>query len=184
MPGLQQLYVLDSLARFLLKKSFDESVSRPASRKPIPAPDDERHEVIRKLILARVGPESIGGDIREAPLELIRSTADSAIFLIVEQYYMFRDRGLDEPDAVRALNESQTATLAIIGQELPMMNHPATLIAFEYRNGRHPASRRHLVCGILPPAVFHALDVADATKPTDELWMSFVARFQIFEVTE
>jgi hypothetical protein len=85
---------------------------------------------MRKLILARVGAESIGCDINDAPLELIRSTVDSAIFLIVEQYYMFRDRGLDEHDAVRALNESQAATLAIIAQKLPMMNHPATL--FQY----------------------------------------------------
>ncbi len=108
----------------------DESVSRPASKKPIPAPDDERHEFIRKLILARVGPEAIGCDIREAPLELILSTADSAVFLTVEEYYMFRDRGLSEQDAVKELNEYQTKTLAVIGQELPLMKHPATL--FDY----------------------------------------------------
>jgi hypothetical protein len=108
----------------------DVPLSKAENRKPIPASDRERHEFIRKLILARVGPESIGGDIREAPLQLILSSADSAIFIIVEQYYMFRDSGLGEHEAVKALNESQAKTLALIGQELPRINYPATL--FQY----------------------------------------------------
>jgi hypothetical protein len=108
----------------------DVSGSTAAKAKSIPAPDNERHQLIRRLILARVGPKYIGCDINEAPLKLILSTADSAIFLIVEQYFMFRDSGLDEHDAVRALNESQAATLALIGQELPLLNHPATLFAY------------------------------------------------------
>jgi hypothetical protein len=98
--------------------------------KPIPAPDDQRHELIRRMIVSRVGAEAVGGDINEAPLELILSTADSAIFIIVEQYYMFRDRGLDHVAAVKALNESQAATLALIGQQLPLLSYSATL--FQY----------------------------------------------------
>jgi len=128
----EELGIMPYGAALIPLKNFAFSyMEREAGRRrPIPAPDDERHEVIRKLILARVGPESIGCDIHDAPLELILSSADSAIFIIVEQYYMFQDRGLDEHDAVRALNESQAATLAIIGQELPLMRHPATL--FQY----------------------------------------------------
>jgi hypothetical protein len=99
-------------------------------RKPIPAPDDERHELIRKMILRRVGADFLGCDIHKAPLELILSTADSAIFIIVEQYYIFRDRGLTEEAAVKELNKSQANTLALMGQDLPLIRHPATL--FEY----------------------------------------------------
>ena len=98
--------------------------------KPIPAPDDERHEFIRQMILHRVGPDFIAGDIHEVPLELILGTADSAIFIIVETYYMFRDRGLTEPDAIQQLNDYQATNLALVGQDLPMMKYPATL--FEY----------------------------------------------------
>jgi hypothetical protein len=98
--------------------------------KPIPAADDQRHELIRRMIVSRVGAEAVGGDINEVPLELILSTADSAIFIIVEQYYMFRDRGLDEVAAVKALNESQATTLALIGQQLPFLSYAATL--FQY----------------------------------------------------
>lgn len=82
------------------------------------------------MIVSRVGPEAVGGDINEAPLELILSTADSAIFIIVETYYMFRDRGLTEPDAIQQLNDYQSTILALIDQELPIIKYPATF--FEY----------------------------------------------------
>ena len=43
---------------------------------------------------------------------------------------MFRDRGLDEPNAIQQLNDYQADSLALVGQRLPMMKYPATL--FEY----------------------------------------------------
>jgi hypothetical protein len=124
-----------------LAESFEDTLYRlykpagprqpPATNpKPIPAPDDERHELIRQLILHRVGAESIGCDIHDLSLELVLGTVDSAIFIIVEQYYMFRDRGLSEQAAVKALNDSQVTTLAVVGHELPLLSHPATL--FQY----------------------------------------------------
>lgn len=137
------LWTKDSLVVRPLMESFEntlyklykpappaQAASVPPRPKPIPAPDDQRHELIRRMILCRVGPDEIGGDIHDVPLELILGTIDSAIFIIVEQYYMFRDRGLDEPSAVRALNESQATTLALVGQELTLLKHPATL--FQY----------------------------------------------------
>jgi hypothetical protein len=124
-----------------LMKSFEDTLYKlykpapPPPRptpvaKPIPAPDDQRHDLIRRLIVTRVGQEAVGGDINEAPLELILSTVDSAIFIIVETYYMFRDRGLTEADAIQQLNDYQANSLALVGQKLPIMKYPATL--FEY----------------------------------------------------
>jgi hypothetical protein len=134
------LWTKDGLVVGPLMKSFEDTLYKlykaaPPPRptpipKPIPAPDDQRHELIRRMIVSRVGQEAVGGDINEAPLELILSTADSAIFIIVETYYTFRDRGLTEPDAIQQLNDYQADSLALVGENLPMMKYPATL--FEY----------------------------------------------------
>jgi hypothetical protein len=105
-------------------------VSERTAKRPIPATEDQRHQFIRELILHRIGAEFIGQCIDDVPLELILASLDSAIFIIIEQYYMFRERGLGEHDAVRALNESQSTTLALVEQELPMLSYPATL--FQY----------------------------------------------------
>jgi len=47
------------------------------NKKQIPAPDNE---LIRELILRRVGEDSIGGPIDELPADLLLSTADAAQF--------------------------------------------------------------------------------------------------------
>jgi hypothetical protein len=100
------------------------------NKKPIPAPDNERYELIRQLILRRVGADSIGGPIDELPTDLLLSTADSAVLLIVEQFYILREQGMTDELAIKTLNEAQATTLYLVGQNLPLIDHPATL--FEY----------------------------------------------------
>ena len=126
--------LIDQLARAVSRKirlkmgiEIEDVVG---NKKQIPAPDNERYELIRQLILRRVGAASIGGPIDELPADLLLSTADAAVLLIVEQFYILREQGMTDEAAIKALNETQAATLSLVGQNLPLIGHPATL--FEY----------------------------------------------------
>ena len=50
--------------------------------------------------------------------------------MIVEQFYILREQGMTDEATIKALNETQAATLSLVGQNLPLIGHPATL--FEY----------------------------------------------------
>src|SRR5438105_7601554 len=108
------------------------------SKKRIPAPDDERERLIRRLIRHRIEnypalpaeSNPSAAEIEELPTFLLMSTADSAILLIVEQFHQLREGGMTESDAITAINKLQAHALSLTGQSLPILTRPTTLFGY------------------------------------------------------
>jgi len=105
------------------------------AKKPIPAPDQERHPLVRNLIRHRLQSEPLGQEPipsnidmeRLLPAEFLKQTSEFSILYIAEQYYGVRDNSSDEATAIQRLNEMHTAYLSRGGLALPAMEPPFTL---------------------------------------------------------
>jgi hypothetical protein len=142
------LWTKDGLVVGPLMKSFEDtlyklykpapparSVSPPLPQKPIPAPDGQRHHLVRRLIHHRLSSEPVPGiptpslqQLQEdLPVEMLKQTSEFGILYIAEQYYGVRDTCSDEASAVQKLNELHSASFSLAGVSLPMMTSPFTL---------------------------------------------------------
>ena len=106
----------------------------PPTRKPIPAPQDQRYDLVRKLIHHRLSTNVVPGVPipsvqqlqRDVPIELLKQTSEFTVLYITEQYYGVRDR-YDEASAVQTLNELHSDYLSVTGFSLPRVTPPFTL---------------------------------------------------------
>lgn len=135
----------------VLAKSFEDTlyklykpvaparpVSPPLPKKPIPAPDELRYHLVRRLIHHRLSSEPDPGiptpsvhELEEdLPVEMLKQTSEFGILYIAEQYYEFRDVCPDEASAVQKLNELHSASFSLAGVSLPMMTPPFTLSGY------------------------------------------------------
>jgi len=125
----------DTLYRLYKPAPLARSVSPPLPQKPIPAPNDQRHHLVRTLIHHRLSSEPVPGvptpsvqQLQEdLPVEMLKQTSEFGILYIAEQYYGVRDTCPDEASAVKKLNELHSASFSLAGVSLPMMTAPFTL---------------------------------------------------------
>jgi hypothetical protein len=138
----------DKLVVPILVGSFEETLYKlykPAPRarhtreqsapKPIPAPDDERLDLVRRLIHYRISGEVID-DIpaavtqqleRELPADVLTQTSEYTILLLAEQCFQLLRGGAEYSSAIRTLNETHSAALTAADIHLPIMDAPYTI---------------------------------------------------------
>jgi hypothetical protein len=99
--------------------------------KPIPGPDDERHQVIRRIIGDRLSVgDPILDHLDELPIPMLKLTAEAAILFIVEQFLTLFVENAKEQQVVRVLNEMHSKALAAGGQNLPIFGGARTLAEY------------------------------------------------------
>jgi len=142
------LWTKEGLVVASLMKSFEDTLYKlykpapparatppPLATKPIPAPNDQRHDLVRRLIHHRLSSEPVPGistpsvqQLQEdLPVEMLKQTSEFGILYIAEQYYGVRDTCSDDASAVQKLNEVHSNYFSGAGLSLPMMTAPFTL---------------------------------------------------------
>ena len=103
-------------------------------KKPIPGPDNQRRALIEQIIRHRLGDDDpICAELPDIPFPHLKLTAEAAILFIVEQFltlFITNVADATEQNIVKILNEMHAGGLSMGGQDLPLLNRPATL--FEY----------------------------------------------------
>ena len=139
----------DKLVVPVLVRSFEDTLYKlykpapPArlapeqpQRKPIPAPNEERHQLVRELIHYRLSSEPVAGipapSVQqledELPVEVLKQTSEFTILLIAEQCFQLLRAGWEYPAAIRKLNELHAERFAAAGVPLlPTMPPPYTI---------------------------------------------------------
>lgn len=133
-----------------LMKSFEDTLyklykpappARPAAeqpqRKAIPAPSDERLDLVRRLINHRLSSEPIPGIPAptvqqledDLTVEVLKQTSEFTILLIAEQCFQLLRAGTEYSLAIRGLNQQHCERLAAAGvpRSLPLMSAPYTI---------------------------------------------------------
>ncbi len=128
----------DTLYKLYKPAPSARAAASPPTRKPIPAPNDQRHDLVRSLIRHRLSSEPVAGiaapsleQLRDdLPVEMLKQTSEFAILYIVEQFFQIRDTCVDEATAVRRLNELHSGHFSQAGLSLPMITPPFTLARY------------------------------------------------------
>lgn len=107
----------------------------PLSDRPMPAPDDERYDLVRRLIHRRLSSTPVSGIStpsveqleHDLPVEVLKQTCEFAILLLYEQFDGVLKTCSDHASAVQKLNEMHSAHFSLAGISLPAMQPPFTL---------------------------------------------------------
>lgn len=129
---------LDGMLLMVLIKPFFGQISDLLDpfpeKKPIPAPDPERHWLVRKLILHRLQSQPLCASadtdrqhIENLPIEVLKQTCEFSILIITEQYHGLLDGCGDEATSIELLNKMHADNLSLGGLKLPVMDPPFTL---------------------------------------------------------
>ena len=108
-------------------------------KKRIPAPQQEREALVRRLYRHRcetdpsmqLMAQMTGQDPMDVPTEmLMMGSTETTILTICEQFYTMLDQGCTEEFAVKTLNDMHASMLSMAGEHLPQIERAATL--FQY----------------------------------------------------
>lgn len=108
-------------------------------KKRIPAPEQERAALVRRMFIERCEndpeaaamTEAMGFDPREfSGAELMQGAPEGTVLRVVEQFLSMRDQGATEEFAVKTLNQLHSAALSNVGEDLSELRRASTL--FQY----------------------------------------------------
>jgi hypothetical protein len=118
----------------LYKPAPPARLSPPSPPRPMPAPDDQRYDLVRRLIHHRLSstPEpgiatpSLEQLEHDLPVEVLKQTCEFSILLLVEQFHQVLKTCSDHASAVQKLNELHSDHFSLAGISLPIMSAPFT----------------------------------------------------------
>ena len=110
--------------------------SPPSPPRPIPLPDAQRYDLIRRLIHHRLSSTpgmptlSLEELEHDLPVEMLKQTSECAILLLVEQFHGVLKTCSDHASAVQKLNEMHSTYFSLAGISLPAMTPPFTFVRY------------------------------------------------------
>ena len=144
------LWMKNGLVVGPLMKSFEDTLykrykaapparsSPPSPPRPMPLSEDQRYDLVRRLIHHRLSstPEpgiatpSLEQLEHDLPVDVLSQTCECAIVLLAEQFDGASKGASDHASAVQRLNELHSNHFALAGIDLPRMTPPFTFVRY------------------------------------------------------
>ena len=114
-------------------------------RKKIPASETERVALVRRLLKmraehspkARAFLKSMELDVDEFEDSMVMMSVESGIMRIVEQYLTGVESGARDEEVLPFLNQTHALLFSKVGQRLPIMQPPFTLLRYAHHFVEH-----------------------------------------------